>query len=216
MQKPLLFGASGTMKTRPAKSSDGQKANAFGAEDFISFIHDWGHPEWVLLAVEAPVEETSRNFSLLYSAKERMYTVPIRGFQKGDDLIAPVVAVVQPKGSPWSVVFRTLCLPIGLEDIKRAEKDAHTLSAKLKTRALAFVGENTSFAMSYSLFSKGKMVERKAWDSQQDSADAAFAKLKLYLPACYPNRRGNSTGVIELKSSEGQIQRADILDIRTA
>ena len=184
-----------------------------GASDLIEFIHEWGHPEWVVLAVEAPIEEVSSLYASMRSAKKRLSEVPIRVAGKQDDEIASLVAVVQPTNSSWSVILRSLCLPIEEGDIKMAQKDAQTLSSKLKTRAVAFVGEDTSGAMQYWLYQGGKQAGGKEWESQDDSADKAFAALGLYLPPCYPRRDAKTTWLAAIGTATERIQRADIIDL---
>ena len=183
------------------------------ASDLLSFIEDWGHPEWVVLAAEAPIDQVSTLYATVCSARERLTEVPVRAPRKKDNEIAPLIALVQPKECTWTVILRILCLPIGMPDITNAEKVCQTMSAKLKTRTLAFFGEDTSFAMSYMLYQNGKKVGSKDWESQRDSADAEFAALGIYLPACYPRREGKTTWVCARESSLDRIQRADVVDL---
>jgi hypothetical protein len=100
-----------------------------------------------------------------------------------------------------------------MPDITNAEEVCQTMSAKLKTRTLAFFGEDTSFAMSYMLYQNGKKVGSKDWESQRDSADDEFAALGIYLPACYPRREGKTTWVCARESSLDRIARADVVDL---
>src|SRR4051794_13982904 len=114
-----------------------------GASDLLAFIDDWGHPEWVVLAAEAPTEKVSRLLAAAHSAKQVLRDVPIRAAGKQDNEIAPLAAVTQCANSPWSVALVSLCLPVDEHDLKSAQDDARMLSSKLKTRALAFFGEDT-------------------------------------------------------------------------
>jgi len=143
----------------------------------------------------------------------RLTAVPVRAPRKKDDEIAPLIAIVQPKESSWAVILRILCMPIGMPDVTDAEKVCKTMSTKLKTRALAFIGEDTSFAMGYMLYQHGKKVGTKDWESQTDSADEEFAALGIYLPACYPRQEGKTTWLCAHESSIDRIQRADVVDL---
>ncbi len=195
------------------KSTASKAAKPAAASHLLSFIHEWGHPEWIVIAVEAPVDQVSSHYSTIRSARKRLTEVPIHARRKRDDEIAPLVAIVQPKGSAWSVILRILCMPIGMPDVTDAEQVCQKTSAKLKTRALAFIGEDTSFAMGYILYQKGKKVGSKDWESQRNSADKAFADLGIYLPACYPRQEGKKIWVCTDESSRDLIERADVVDI---
>src|SRR4030095_8474295 len=133
------------------------------ASDFVAFIHDWGHPEWVLLAVEAPIKKVTTAYARLQQAPEPARQVSINPATKKDNEIAPLVAVVEPADSSWCVVLRQLCLPLDLELIQDATENARKLSSSLKTRALTFYGADTSFSMAFSLFRNGKQIEHKEW-----------------------------------------------------
>lgn len=182
--------------------------------DFISFIQDWGHPEWIVLAAEAPVEKVARHYAAENSAKHHWPAIPIQPLTRKDDEIAPLTAVVQPSDCTWSIIYRYLCLPIESDDVEAAQKDAQLLSAKLKCRTLAFYGEETSMAMSCHLYQKGKQTGSKDWESQFDKADKAFANLDLWLPVCFPRRSGKNLWLAAREPS--QIQRADLLDFGEA
>jgi hypothetical protein len=164
------------------------KARApFGVRDFVSFIHDWGHPEWIVLAVEAPIEAARARYAKLRSAREEFRDVPIRSRKAKGPEIASVAAIVKPADSSWSVIYKVLCLPIEQQDVTEAVDDARELSSKLKTRAAVFIGEHTSYMMGLTIYRNGKMVEEEEW-AQTQSADKAFERFGLYLPACHPCR----------------------------
>jgi uncharacterized protein len=197
------------MKTKtPAKTVRAP----LGASDLLAFVGDWGHPEWVVVAAEAPIEQVSKLLAAAHSAKQVLRDVPLQPAGKQDDEIAPFVAVAQSADAPWSAAFISLCLPIDEQDLKSAQDDAQMLSAKLKTRALSFIGEDTSGAMAYHLYQNGKEVEHKEWDqTKTQAADKAFTPLGLYLPACYPcARRGNSWLAITTPSAS-RIARAHLI-----
>lgn len=196
------------MKTGTKKSNPKPRP----VSNFISFIWDWGHPEWVVLAVESPVTEVARLYASLASAKRSWSEVPVRPAKKNDDM-ASLVAVVQPKDSRWSVIYRLMCYPIGAQVVEDGTKMAQELSANLKTRALAFFGEDTSGAMEFSLYRSGKKAGTTSWRSQHDPADAAFQKLGLVVPVCYPRREGKVTWVATREPWTEGILRADVVDI---
>src|SRR5438046_250981 len=172
------------MKASSQKRSSKFGTKRLGAADFLSFIHNWGHPEWVVLAAEAPLEQVCDIYGKEHSAKERFQEVPIRAARLKDNEIAPLVAAVQPKESSWVVLLRTLCLPISIADLSLARKDAQMLSGNLQARALVFFGEDTSYSMEYAFYENGKQVGAREWESQTERADNEFAKLGLYLPGC--------------------------------
>ena len=180
-----------------------------GARDFVSFIYDWGHPEWVVLAIEAPVDKVRKAYGRLHAPTEEFCGVPIRLAEKKDTEIAPLVAIVKPKNSSWTVILRLLCLPIDERDITEAAEDAQKLSLKLRTRGLTFFGEDISDLWVYR---HGKKAEEKEW-GQAKSADKAFEAFGLYLPACYPCRRDGGPWVAAKNSSVNHIETADIINL---
>jgi hypothetical protein len=184
------------------KAAARKRTARLGVSDFLAFIGDWGHPEWIVLAAEAPLDQVSGLLAAAHSAKRVQHEVSIRAAGKQDNEIAHLVAVVQCAKALWSVALVSLCLPIGEEDFKSAQDDARMLSAKLKTRALAFIGEDTSGAMGYHLYRNGREIEHKEWEqSKRRAADRAFGEIGLYLPACYPctGRGENSPKIFALR-----------------
>jgi len=190
------------------KKKSSSKANA--VSDFISFIHEWGHPEWIVLAAEAPAEKVSTHYAAVNAAKRHLPEIPIHLLTPQDDEIAPLVAIVQPADGSWAIIYRHLCLPIDSSDIAAAKKDAQILSSKLNTKALAFYGEDTSMAMECFLYQNGKQTGSKDWDSQLDNADKAFSNLDLGLPVCFPRRAGKKIWLAATEPSA--IKRADAID----
>jgi hypothetical protein len=184
------------------------KSKAVG--DFISFIHDWGHPEWIVLAAEAPIEKVVRQYLVANPAKHHWAAIRIHPLTRKDDEIAPLVAVVQPTDCPWTIIYRCLSVPIDEDAIEAAQNDAQLLSAKLKCRTLGFYGQETSMAMNCSLYQKGKQTGSKEWESQFDKADKAFANLDLWLPICFPRQTGKNVWLAAKEPSH--VQRADLLD----
>ena len=49
-----------------------------GASDLLTFIEGWGHPEWVVLAAEAPIEQVSKLLAAAHSATQVLRDVPLR------------------------------------------------------------------------------------------------------------------------------------------
>lgn len=182
--------------------------------DFISFILDWGHPEWVVLAVESPIENVTPLYASLCGAKRSWLSVPVRP-PKRKHSMALLIPLVQAKECKWTVIYRLMCYPIGSQDIEQGTKSVQELSAKLKTRALAFFGEDTSGAMEFTLYRNGEKTGTTSWESQNDPADEAFGKLGLSVPACYPGQAGKTQWVSAGVLWAEKIRRADIVDIMT-
>src|SRR5438876_3373842 len=195
--------------SRKASSKEGRAPT--GAADFIAFSHEGGHPEWVIMAVEGLIEQISKLYGKEKSAKERFVDVPVCKRPKKNKAMAPFTVVVQPKASVWTVILRNLCLPLNEADFIRGKREAQMLSAKLKTRAMVFMGADTSYSMEYILYRDGKQIGTRQWESQTDRADKAFGKLGLYLPACYARGEGRGAWLAATNSSVRRIERADLL-----
>ena len=201
------------MKTKPLNKNLTKKhAQKFGVSDLIEFIDHWGLPTWAIIAAESSVDQTVAAYSTVAIHKRIWHSVPIRPARKKDNEMANLVPVLKPKGCRWSLIYRILCLPF--EDFEELMEDAQTMSATLKGKALAFFGHDTSGAMSYVLYDKGKEIGRCDWEDRSDPSDEQFAKLQLYLPACYPRREGKETWLVTIESATDRIERADIVEIK--
>jgi ankyrin repeat protein len=194
----------------------GRKASSArsGAKHFISFIHKWGHPEWIVIACEAPLEDVSEAYARLRGATGMFRGVMVKPARKTDTEMAPLVTVAKPKHSGWTVIFRSLCVPIQVRDIEEAEKDALALSKKLERRTATFCGADTSYSMAWRLFAGGKQVEQKSWE-QTISPDSTLRSAKLYLPACFPCRDDGNPWLVVQSSSDGTIEEATILNLES-
>jgi hypothetical protein len=142
------------------------------------------------------------------------------------------VAVVQVKQNPWTIIFRSL-LFVDEAALAGAAEDAKELSARLNTRALSFIGEDTSGANGCKVFEKGKLLEdfewevggeffrfksslrkRPALESVDDSfVDELFRAEGIYVPSCYPMADTGEPWLAVEKSSEGLVERADLLEL---
>ena len=158
------------------------------------------------------MDQTLAAYSTVAIHKRVWPSVPIRPARKTDKEIANLVPVLQPKVCRWSAIYRVLCLPF--EDFEELMADAQKMSAMLKGRVLAFFGHDTSGAMSYVLYANGKESGRYDWEDRSDPSDEQFARLQLYLPACYPRKEGKNTWLAALESAADRIDRADIVEIK--
>ncbi len=199
-------------RPRPARASDQSETAGRGATDLLSFIDEWGLPTWAIIAAESPLEQTVAAYSAVAIHKRVWPCVPIRPAGKKDNEMANLVPVLQPKNCRWSLIYRILCLPF--EDFEELMEDVQTISASLKGRALAFFGHDTSGAMSYVLYTKGKETGRYDWEDRSDPSDEQFAKLQLYLPACYPRKEGKDVWLAAVESAIDTIERADVVEIK--
>ncbi len=182
-----------------------------GASDFVAFVHEWGYPEWVVLAAEAPLAEVLALYCECFPVAECLPSVPIKRSSAADKGMAQWVPFVQPVSSKWTAIFRVVCSPIGEEDVAQAAKDAARLSRELESRALSFLGEDTSGAMQCDLFAAGKRSRTQCWDNQGAAADGFFGDLGLYIPACYSQNRGDSVWLSVWPSSQSKIASAGLI-----
>src|SRR5215472_9992164 len=127
-----------------------------GVADFLKFMHE-GQPEWSLLAVKAPIEEVSEEFADFHGATTVSKDVARKPGADYDD-VEPLVAVVQVKGNPWTIIFRSL-LYVDESHLEGVAEDAKELSGRLATGAVTFIGEDTSGANAFKHFEKGKLIE---------------------------------------------------------
>src|SRR6266545_3607019 len=150
-------------RTNVSKNPQKQGPAKLGVKDFLTFVYDT-EPEWALLAVKAPVEQVAGAFVRFRKAERWLRDVPRKSAAEGDDMGFPLIALLQLKDNPWAVVLRDVC-DLTDEGMHGVAQDAKALSSKLKTRAITFVGEDTSGAVDYAIFDGGKMLEHAQWES---------------------------------------------------
>ncbi|MEL6441342.1 MAG: hypothetical protein AAFQ80_19070 [Cyanobacteria bacterium J06621_8] len=149
-----------------------------GVIDFINLIYE-GHPEYSLIAVNASLEDTIREFIAISQScktKTRFDTrlmktknIPVaslniqrkennfyRNAAQGD-ILANVIPFVSVKDSQWTVILRSIFyLEDELDDVPDETK---TLSKKLNTKAIYLMEEDTSGSIGYELFEQGNSLE---------------------------------------------------------
>lgn len=213
------------MKEKPqAKASE-----QLGVRHFLEMMYD-GQPEWSLFAIKAPADEVSEEWVDFRGAKAVHRDVPVKVGGEYDD-VANVVAIVQVKGSPWTIVFRSI-LYVDESHLESVAEEAKEFSARLNTRTIVFVGEDTSGANSYQIFEKGKSVEEAEWEvggeffkfksSRQkrpeldkitdEFVDGIFREEGIYVPACYPMGEEEDMWLAVDKASAGVIEHADLIE----
>jgi len=143
-----------------------------------------------------------------------------------------VVAVVQTPGSAWTIILRSVHY-VDESQIEGVAEAAKELSARLNTRAISFIGEDTSGANGYKLFEKGKLLEDFEWEANgeffrfksslrkrpalekvEDAfVDDLFREEGVYLPACYPMTEGGNSWLAVEKASINAVERADLIEL---
>ena len=138
--------------------------------------------------------------------------------------------VTAVKTGAWTVIFRSQ-FRLGPDDASLAVEDAKELSARLKTRAVAFVRESATNTIGFDLFQNGHPSECASWtehgplrlfksrfrrrpapeDSAEKYIDRIFSNLGIYLPACYPRLRRNGPVLCVERASLPAVERADLL-----
>jgi hypothetical protein len=211
------------------KAEKNKESNHLGVTDFLKFMHD-GQPEWALLAVKAPSEEVAEELADIHSAKNIFKAVEIKPGAGYDD-VEQLVAVVQVKDNPWTIVFRSL-LYLDEAGPEVAAEDAKELSARMSTRVISFIGEDTSGSNACKLFENGKLLEDLEWEvggefvrfksslrkrpsleKVDDSfVDELFRTEGIYVPACYPRADKGDPWLAVEQASEGLVERADLIE----
>jgi len=206
-----------------------QTSEHLGLRDFLEFMYN-GQPEWALVAIKSPAEEVSEEWVDFRGAKSVHRDVPIKpGGEYGD--LAPLVAIVQVKDNPWAILFRSL-LYVDESHLDSVVEEAKEFSARLNTRSITFIGEDTSGANSYQLFEKGKSLEEAEWEVggeffkfkstlrkrpeldkvTEEFAQELFREEGIYVPACYPMAEEEETWLAVEKASADTIERADLIE----
>ena len=228
-ERPVRSNKAAAKTKRPGAPPSRPQTAKLGVKDFLE-LTDYTVPEFSVVAVKATLGRTAAAFADLRKTRNWMRNVPRRdgiGFRRAN---ASLVAAVAVKRNPWTVIIRSI-FRLGAEDYALAVADAKALSARLKTKAIAFVRESKAESVGYDIFERGRAAEHAQWiergsvcwfqsrfrrkpkkeDLPEQFTDAVFRQQGLYLPACYPRRRGDRAWLCAEKSSAGAIQRADVL-----
>jgi len=207
-----------------------KESHRLGVADFLKFMYD-GQPEWSLIAVKAPAEEVAEELADFRGAKNVFKGVEIKPGAEYDD-VEQLVSVVQVKDNPWTIIFRSL-LYADAAAIEHAAEDAKELSGRLSTRAISFIGEDTSGANAYSLCEKGKLLEEAEWEVggeffrfksslrkrpalesvEDEFVDELFRNEGIYVPSCYPRADKGEPWLAVDKSSEGLVEWAELIEL---
>lgn len=213
-----------------SKQSDSNPEH-LGINHFLEFMYG-GEPEWSLFAIKAPIDDVSNAFAEFRHAKSKATDVPRKTTGGDGDELAHLVAVIKLKDNPWTVVYRSL-LWVDMTHLEGVPQEAKELSARLKTRAITFFGEDTSCAMAYEIFEDGKSLENAEWESGSEFsqfkstlrkkpeldevgdefADEVFREQGIYLPSCYPKSDGEKKWLAVDTVSAGTIERADLIEL---
>lgn len=191
-----------------------------------------GNPEWSVFAIEASLDDVTKELLKLRHSKLIRQNVSIR-LRRKTDFGANLAVVVKLRDNPWIIVLRSLG-NVPADVLATTRRDAETISKRLKTRLITFFAEDTSGFLNYTIYESGKVLERAEWDLIGEKsvlrsrrkprpkgkmkgvafADAVFSDLGIYLPACYPRRTANACWLLAEKSSFSAIERAHVLEIR--
>ena len=214
------------MKDESKKSSP-----QVGITEFLKFMYD-GQPEWSLLAIKAPIDEVTDELADLLGADTVSRDAPRKPTTEKYDEVASQIAVIHVRDNPWTIVFRSL-LYVDEANIECVNEEAKELSARLNTKAITFVGEDTSGSQAYKLFEKGKLLEEAEWEVGgelytfksklrkkptieavgDEFADGLFSEQEIYLPCCYPKYDDGQSWLAVEKNSLDAIERADLIDL---
>jgi hypothetical protein len=190
-----------------------------GMRDFQNFIYQ-GHPEYSIFAVKADIDRVVP--LLIKDSKTTEWQKDIQSEAKILDAIPEgsyFIPIVQPKENQWTVVYWYAGGWTGLSDM------CIKISSELDTLVMSLCEEDTSGAIGYELFDRGKSIERAEGcpgeelffesqvreepefdDFDDDESDAVnqfidnrFAEEGIYIPS------------LELSVSDPWIDRVDLL-----
>jgi hypothetical protein len=187
--------------------------------DFQKYIYQ-GHPEYSIFAVKADIDRVIP--TLTNNVKEAEWKKDIKSESKIWDTIpegSDFIPIIQPKENQWTVVYWYAGGWTNLSDM------CTKISSELDTLVMSLGEEDTSGAIGYELFDRGKSIERAEGcpgeelffesqvreepefdDFDDDESDAVnqfidnrFAEEGIYIPSW------------ELSVSDEWIDRVDLL-----
>jgi hypothetical protein len=124
-----------------------------GMRDFQNFIYQ-GHPEYSIFAVKADIDRVMP--VLMKDTKNTDWKKDIQSESKILDAIprgSNCIPIIQPKDNQWTVVYFYAGL-MELADV------CTNISSELDTLVMSLCEEDTSSAIGYQLFDRGKSIER--------------------------------------------------------
>jgi hypothetical protein len=208
------------------------KARApIGAKHFIALMQA-GEPEWSLFAVRAPAKSVAKALAAFRKPWRWVRNAELKP-KKPMEPVAPLIAIVEVLGNPWTLVFRSL-YRLSADEIIGVPQEAKALSIQLETKVITFFSEDTSNATSYQILFCGRLIETAEWleggeftkfhSSERlptklktvdvSFADQVFREYGVYIPACYPHSRGESCWLAVDKRSLASVKRADLMEFR--
>lgn len=124
-----------------------------GMRDFQNFIYQ-GHPEYSIFAVKADIDRVMP--VLIKDEESTGWKKDIKSESKIWDVIpegSNSIPIIQPKENEWTVVY----FYTGWMDLANV---CTNISLKLDTLVMSLGEEDTSGAIGYELFDRGKSIER--------------------------------------------------------
>jgi ankyrin repeat protein len=190
-----------------AKAPAASPKPATGAAHFLKFIAD-GEPEWALVAIRAPVEQVGQAFAEFAKPGTLKTSVPMKAAKGEMDEVAHAFAIVAIASNPWTIISLSLFY-VNEAAIDQATEAARSISAQLKTRAIAFfsAGEDAIILT----FENGTETDSGIPSADHEEAGRFFRKQGIYLPACYPQSDGEEAWLTIEKASADRIDRADLI-----
>ena len=208
---------SNTGKTKPCSPSQGFDA-------FFDYVFG-GHPEWVFLAVRAPLDTTTATLAEIWEVKERLTDVAKQTISDGDGVFA-----LQLREHPWTLV------PIEVGYYRQqtadlAERAAPEIASRLGTLAVASYAEDTSAYVGVEEFRKDTRTASLEWDSgdvlrfdsdreppegstAEDRLRSYFKDLELFVPALRLSGDGFERKLILRSVGIRNVERLDYLVLR--
>jgi hypothetical protein len=133
-------------------------AQPLGMLDFQKCLHQ-GHPEYAIFAVKAPIDRVSPAVAEYSNVSD--WKKDIQGNSQIWDLLSQDnsywMPIVQPQGNDWTVVYWILGNWENLTEM------CLKFSQNLDTKVMTLAEEDTSCAVGYELFDRGKQIERMEW-----------------------------------------------------
>jgi hypothetical protein len=200
-----------------------------GIKDFMRMQE--GHPEWSLFAVKASATTVANTLAELRNPCRLHRRVPLAASERSDP-VARLTAVLRIKENPWTVVLRSV-FDVSAEELEGVPKEAKAISSKLKTKVVTFLFEDTSGAMAYAFYDRGRLIEEAEWECDgamtsfrsslrkqpegsrftSDFADEVFRDEGIYIPACYPRADDGDVWLAIQKPSANSVECADLLEL---
>ena len=208
----------------------GNGMTKLGTTDFTDQMYR-GVAAWYVVAVEARLDAVAREFALIRKARRLVRNVGVLPARK-HEAVGSLIPIIRVRNSLWTVLLPAVHF-ITQRHLNDYCQDAKELSARLKTRAVAYCAEDTANGMGFVLWDSGRLLEQADFERGSDRCefkserralpprevyderfpDEIFRELGIYVPLCV-SRKSAKPGIAAHRKAAPMVERAHLIELQ--